>query len=167
MGPTACSINFEDLRDAIVELNSGRIDIFPASQKYNIMTRKLRTSTNDLDQINTIRMESKQKELLQDDDHNQVFRWASKYAGVPIPHCKRFTSWELRDTFINVLVKGQSYKYFTEENGIPKTTFYIHENNILNKLNINNVVHAKATINIKDKEMMWNLEQIIYELLEI
>ena len=73
MAPIACSLDADNFRDAIVELQADTISISAASQKYNIPTRKRRTSLFDLRHIIDSRIGSKQSQLMKSNDQKGIF----------------------------------------------------------------------------------------------
>ena len=54
------------------------------SEVFDIPTRKVQDALSDLHELNELRLQSNQKELLENNNRKQAFSWASKYAGVKL-----------------------------------------------------------------------------------
>ena len=76
--PLSCGWDPDQLRDAIVAAHKGDVDPKHASAKFNVPTRKLKSTLADLESIGKIGLDGGQEKSLENDDCKQVCQWATK-----------------------------------------------------------------------------------------
>lgn len=78
----------------------------------------------DLNDINTIRINSYQAPMEQNVERNQAYGWANKYTSVIYTHKSCFTNFELKEPTMCVLIGNIKLSAGLEEYDNSKTNYY-------------------------------------------
>lgn len=145
MAPLLSSFRAEDLRDAIVACHLGVLSEREAPQRYRVPTRALRNSLMDLEAINTVRVLSRQQELVENNDRHQVYRWASNYANAKMPEERRNAKQEIHDALLAGVKGGTKVADILEEYGLSNTTYFRRVRLLLKELGISTLKKARES----------------------
>ena len=124
----------DDHRSAILSIYSGLTTERDASAQYNVPYRRLLASMQDLKEVNQIRMQSGLQPLIEDEDRQQVTRWAILYCGATVVKNQLTTLYEKRMALLLDITKSKPFVFIKEEYGVSKSVHHRIYKTIVTKL---------------------------------
>lgn len=140
-------INPEEHRDAVVACATEAMKVHQATAEHNVRRRKVQEALLDLEEINKTRIESNQETSLQNENRNQVCRWASKCFNVTLSGA--FADFDLKNTLVNTITKAVRTKDSMEEHGVDQSQLCVNHRPLLlkelrSKLRLNNPIDLRT-----------------------
>ena len=105
-------VNKNFLRDAIIDVFFDKVNPRVASTKYGVTARSVRDAFSSLDEEHARWKDADLNQLKEDENHKQVYRWASTYANTSIPLGQNFTPWERKEEVFMDLTSTMTKKIY-------------------------------------------------------
>ena len=140
-----------NLRDAIIDVHFNFTTMKLAHRNFNVPTRALRETINDVNNTHDDRVNNELIALKQNEDRYQVFRWETYYTNTPYTDLRFDSDHELQQVITKVFKGGITVAFGLIEFGVSRTTYYRKMKDILCLLGVSIIKLAKD--NYKKKMM--------------